>query len=235
MRSRFIAALEQVAGDNDDPRARPHRRRQGLLRRRRHRRHGAAHGCAGRRGRLQRLARGSSACTTRIALLHTLPKPVIAAVNGAASAWAPTWRWPATSSSPAKRPASPGRYIKRGLIPDGGGMYFLPRRVGLSRAKELIFTGRKVEADEALALGIADRMTPADALLGRCAGLGRRTVAGLGHRARARQVDPQPELRAAGRSRCSRRAARRRASATRAREHRDSVLAFLDAGKATTA
>ncbi len=38
-------------------------------------------------------------------------------------------------------------------------MYFLPRRVGLSKAKELIFTGRKVEVDEALALGIVDRKT----------------------------------------------------------------------------
>jgi len=44
-------------------------------------------------------------------------------------------------------------------------MYFLPRRVGLSRAKELIFTGRKVEPDEALRLGIADRVTSAQNLL----------------------------------------------------------------------
>ena len=44
-------------------------------------------------------------------------------------------------------------------------MYFLPRRVGLPRAKELIFTGRKVEVDEALALGIVDRKTSADRLV----------------------------------------------------------------------
>ena len=48
-------------------------------------------------------------------------------------------------------------YIKRGLIPDGRGLYFLPRRTGLSKAKELIFSGRMVEADEALSLGIMDR------------------------------------------------------------------------------
>ena len=44
-------------------------------------------------------------------------------------------------------------------------MYFLPRRVGLSKAKALIFSGRKVDATEALALGIADRKTTAESLL----------------------------------------------------------------------
>jgi len=56
-------------------------------------------------------------------------------------------------------------YIHRGIVPDGGGMYFLPRRVGLAKAKELIFTGRKVEVEEALALGIIDRRATGDNLL----------------------------------------------------------------------
>jgi enoyl-CoA hydratase/carnithine racemase len=44
-------------------------------------------------------------------------------------------------------------------------MYFLPRRVGLARAKELIFTGRNVDAKEALAIGLADRIVPAETLV----------------------------------------------------------------------
>jgi len=56
-------------------------------------------------------------------------------------------------------------YVQRGLIPDGGGLYFLPRRVGLPRAKELIFSARRVLADEALAIGLADRVVPAELLL----------------------------------------------------------------------
>lgn len=49
-------------------------------------------------------------------------------------------------------------YIRRGLFPDGGGIHFLPRRVGLAKAKELIFSGREVGPEEALTLGIADQL-----------------------------------------------------------------------------
>ncbi|MES1246906.1 MAG: enoyl-CoA hydratase-related protein, partial [Actinomycetota bacterium] len=56
-------------------------------------------------------------------------------------------------------------FIERGLVPDGGGMYSLPRRVGLARAKELVFSGRRVPADEAVELGIADRALPAAELV----------------------------------------------------------------------
>jgi enoyl-CoA hydratase/carnithine racemase len=44
-------------------------------------------------------------------------------------------------------------------------MYFLPRRVGLAKAKELIFTGRQVGADEAVQIGIVDRMSSPETLL----------------------------------------------------------------------
>ena len=56
-------------------------------------------------------------------------------------------------------------FILRGLIPDGGGLYFLPRRVGLARAKELIFTGRRIEPQEALAIGMIDRLTESATLV----------------------------------------------------------------------
>jgi enoyl-CoA hydratase/carnithine racemase len=99
------------------------------------------------------------------ALLHTLPKPTIAAVNGAASGLGADTALACDFIVAGQSATFSWSYIHRGLIPDGGGMYFLPRRVGLARAKELIFTGRKIDADEALALGIADRRTGADTLL----------------------------------------------------------------------
>ena len=52
--------------------------------------------------------------------------------------------------------------VKLGLLPGAGGTQRLPRLIGPARAKELIYSGRHVRADEALALGIADRVVPAD-------------------------------------------------------------------------
>jgi enoyl-CoA hydratase/carnithine racemase len=99
------------------------------------------------------------------ALLHTLPKPVIAAVNGAASGLGADTALACDFIIASEHASFTWSYIQRGIIPDGGGLYFLPRRVGLPKAKELIFTGRKVDADEALALGIADRKVSAADLL----------------------------------------------------------------------
>lgn len=99
------------------------------------------------------------------ALLHTMPKPVIAAVNGAASGLGADTALACDFIIASEWASFSWSYIHRGIIPDGGGMYFLPRRIGLPKAKELIFTGRKVDIDEALALGIADRKTTASSLV----------------------------------------------------------------------
>lgn len=99
------------------------------------------------------------------ALLHTMPKPTIAAVNGAAAGLGADTALACDFIIASPWASFTWSYILRGLIPDGGGMYFLPRRVGLAKAKELIFSGRKVEADEALGLGIVDRKAGADLLL----------------------------------------------------------------------
>jgi len=98
-------------------------------------------------------------------LLHTMPKPVIAAVNGAASGLGADTALACDFIIASEWASFAWSYIHRGIIPDGGGMYFLPRRVGLPKAKELIFTGRKVDVDEAVTLGIVDRKTGADRLL----------------------------------------------------------------------
>ncbi len=100
-----------------------------------------------------------------ISLLYTMPKPTIAAVNGAASGLGADTAMSCDFVIASDMATFTWSYINRGLIPDGGGMYFLPRRTGLPRAKELIFSGRTVKAEEALSLGIADRLSSAEALL----------------------------------------------------------------------
>ena len=99
------------------------------------------------------------------ALLHTLPIPTIAAVNGPAAGLGADTALACDFIIASNDANFTWSYIHRGLVPDGGAMYLLPRRVGLAKAKELIFSGRKVEATEALQLGIADRLSAPQALL----------------------------------------------------------------------
>ncbi|WP_338665362.1 enoyl-CoA hydratase/isomerase family protein [Pararoseomonas sp. SCSIO 73927] len=100
-----------------------------------------------------------------ISMLHALPKPTIAAVNGAATGLGCDVALCCDFIIASEEARFAMTYILRGLIPDGGGMYFLPRRVGLPKAKELIFTGRTVEPEEALRLGMIDRVTGAETLV----------------------------------------------------------------------
>jgi enoyl-CoA hydratase/carnithine racemase len=100
-----------------------------------------------------------------IAALHGLGKPTIAAVNGAAAGLGCDMALACDFIVASEEASFSMSFVRRGLVSDGGGMYFLPRRIGLVRAKELIFSGRAVEAQEALAIGLADRVSPAATLL----------------------------------------------------------------------
>jgi enoyl-CoA hydratase/carnithine racemase len=94
--------------------------------------------------------------------LEAIPKPVIAAINGYALgggcelALACDFRYAAVDA----RLGLPE--IRLGIIPGAGGTQRLPRLVGLGRARDLIFTGRHIEADEALEMGLVDRVIAAE-------------------------------------------------------------------------
>jgi enoyl-CoA hydratase/carnithine racemase len=94
-----------------------------------------------------------------VGALHGFPKPTIAAVNGAAAGLGCDLALACDFIMAAEDGTFTMSFVKRGLVSDGGGMYFLPRRIGLPRAKELIFTGRSVGAKEALGIGLADRVS----------------------------------------------------------------------------
>lgn len=99
-----------------------------------------------------------------VGVIHGLSKPVISAVNGAAFGLGLDMALAGDFIIAAEGAKLSMSFIKRGLVSDGGGMYFLPRRVGLARAKELILTGRVVETTEALGIGLIDRVAAPEAL-----------------------------------------------------------------------
>ena len=97
--------------------------------------------------------------------LHSLDKVTIAAVNGPAMGLGCDLALCCDFVVAGPNARFAMSYIRRGLFPDGGGIHFLPRRVGLAKAKELVFSGREVDAGEAIALGMADRVTSATPML----------------------------------------------------------------------
>lgn len=69
-------------------------------------------------------------------------------------------------------------FVKRGLMPDGGGTWLLPRIVGLGRALEMLLTGDAVDAQEAQRIGLANKVVPAAEIAARGAELARRLAKG---------------------------------------------------------
>jgi len=100
-----------------------------------------------------------------ITLIHNMPKPIIAAVNGSAFGLGADLALACDFIIASENALFCWSYIDRAVIPDGGGMYFLPRRVGMSLAKDLIFSGRRVKFEEAMTIGIVDRYSDPGGLL----------------------------------------------------------------------
>lgn len=90
-----------------------------------------------------------------------IPKPVVAAVTGYALGGGCELALCADFRIAADNAKLGQPEILLGLIPGAGGTQRLSRLVGPSRAKDLIFTGRQVKAEEALAIGLVDRVVPA--------------------------------------------------------------------------
>lgn len=91
--------------------------------------------------------------------LETSPRIFVAAINGAAFGGGVE-----LSLACDLRVADPGAAlalteVKLGIIPGGGGTQRLPRAIGISRAKDLIFTGRRVLAAEAMAMGLVNKVS----------------------------------------------------------------------------
>jgi enoyl-CoA hydratase/carnithine racemase len=95
-----------------------------------------------------------------ISAFELLPKPVVAAVNGLAFGGGLQLAIACDLRLASERAEFASMEMRWAIVPDLGGTERLPRLVGLGRAKELIFTGRQVGADEALRIGLVNRVVP---------------------------------------------------------------------------
>jgi enoyl-CoA hydratase/carnithine racemase len=109
-----------------------------------------------------KVATSASSATTAVA---RIPKPVIAAVNGYALGGGCELALSADVRVAAEDAVLGQPEVLLGIIPGAGGTQRLTRLVGPAKAKDLIFTGRFVKADEALRIGLVDRVVPAEKVL----------------------------------------------------------------------
>ncbi|MER7176438.1 enoyl-CoA hydratase/isomerase family protein [Streptomyces mesophilus] len=96
-----------------------------------------------------------------IASVMDCEKPVIAAVNGTAAGIGAHLALACDLVLASESAKFIEVFVRRGLVPDGGGAYLLPRLIGPQRAKELMFFGDSVPAAEAERLGLVNRVVPA--------------------------------------------------------------------------
>jgi enoyl-CoA hydratase/carnithine racemase len=108
------------------------------------------------------MVKRSGPLQSAVTAVARIPKPVVAAVTGYALGGGCELALAADIRIAAEDATLGQPEILLGIIPGAGGTQRLSRLVGPSRAKDIIFTGRFVKADEALAIGLVDRVVPAE-------------------------------------------------------------------------
>ena len=110
------------------------------------------------------MVKRSGPLQSAVTAVARIPKPVVAAVTGYALGGGCELALAADVRFAADNAVLGQPEVLLGIIPGAGGTQRLTRLVGPSRAKDLIFTGRFVKADEALAIGLVDRLFPAESV-----------------------------------------------------------------------
>ncbi len=97
-------------------------------------------------------------------VLHNLDTPTICALNGGAAGYGFDTAMGCDLRIAAQGVKLSAAFTKRGIVPESGGTWILPRLIGWARASELIFTGRTLLAEEALEMGLVNHVVPPDQL-----------------------------------------------------------------------
>jgi 2-(1,2-epoxy-1,2-dihydrophenyl)acetyl-CoA isomerase len=92
--------------------------------------------------------------------LANIEKPVVAGVRGAVAGigWSLALACDVVVASETARFSQVFRHV--GVVPDGGAIYFLTQHLGIQRAKELVYSGRRVDATEAQSMGLVSKVVP---------------------------------------------------------------------------
>ncbi len=98
--------------------------------------------------------------TTWVTRIRTMEKPVLAAVNGVAAGAGCSLALACDLVIASEKASFLQAFVKVGLVPDSGASYMLPRLIGYHKAMELALFGDKVSAQEALELGLCNRVVP---------------------------------------------------------------------------
>ena len=162
-----------------------------------------------------------------IVKIRTMEKPVIASVNGVAAGAGCSLALAADLRIAAESASFIQAFIHVGLVPDSGSTFMLPRLIGVSRALEMAWTGRKIKAEEALRIGLVNQVAPDEQLAEATAKLARKLASlpprGIGLTKRAinaawsndltDQLDYEAML---------------QTTAGKTKDHREGVAAFLE-------
>jgi 2-(1,2-epoxy-1,2-dihydrophenyl)acetyl-CoA isomerase len=97
--------------------------------------------------------------------LRTIEKPVVCAVNGVAAGAGASVAFACDYRIASEQASFIQAFIKVGLIPDSGACFLLPKLIGLGRAMDLMMTGRKVDAQEALQIGLVSALYPTEQVM----------------------------------------------------------------------
>lgn len=100
-------------------------------------------------------------------VLNKIDTPTIAALNGGAAGYGMDIALGCDIRLASDRAKLSAAYTARGLVPESGGTWLLPRIVGWSKAAELLFTARTLDAEQALEYGLVSEVVPHEALMDR--------------------------------------------------------------------
>jgi enoyl-CoA hydratase/carnithine racemase len=98
-------------------------------------------------------------------VLHRIDTPTICALNGGAAGYGMDLALGCDVRIAAEQAKLAAAFTKRGVLPESGGTWLLPRLVGWARAAEIIFTGRTLGAQQCLELGLVNRVVPGELLM----------------------------------------------------------------------